>query len=201
MKDIAFIDLEASGLSARSWPIEVGWCFVAGAPEARLIRPAEQWSLDDWSRDAEALHGVAHKTLLKEGGEPKQVCEALLQDALGRRVPQEELGLGAVRAVVDVAGGEAEALNAALADKTVYSDAPDWDGFWLYRLFQAGQVRQRFALHNLGALFDLTPPEKMDALVAEAERVAPRRHRAAPDVLHMRALYELTASQGAATGD
>ncbi len=168
MKDIAFIDLEASGLSARSWPIEVGWCFVAGAPEARLIRPAEQWSLDDWSRDAEALHGVAHKTLLKEGGEPKQVCEA---------------------------------LNAALADKTVYSDAPDWDGFWLYRLFQAGQVRQRFALHNLGALFDLTPPEKMDALVAEAERVAPRRHRAAPDVLHMRALYELTASQGAATGD
>jgi hypothetical protein len=168
LKDIAFIDLEASGLSARSWPIEVGWCFVGGAPQARLIRPAEQWSLGDWSKEAEALHGVSHQTLLKEGADPKEVCEA---------------------------------LNATLAGKAVYSDAPDWDGFWLYRLFQAAHARQRFALKDLGGLFDYAQSEKMDEIVAKAERIAPRRHRAAPDVLHMRALYELAVSEGAAAGD
>lgn len=165
LKDIAFIDLEASGLSARSWPIEVGWCFVAGAPEARLIRPAEQWSLDDWSKDAEALHGVPHAILLKDGAEPKDVCEA---------------------------------LNEALAGKTVYSDAPDWDGFWLYRLFQAGHLRQRFTLNDLGGLFAAAPPEQIDALSAQADRLAPRSHRAAPDALHMRALFELAVAEGAA---
>lgn len=161
-KDIAFIDLEASGLSARSWPIEVGWCFLGEKPRALLIKPAKDWSLDDWNPEAEALHGVAYKTLMAKGADLKKVCEE---------------------------------LNAALAGRQVYSDAPDWDGFWLYRLFQAAQIRQRFTLKDLGNLFHATPSEKMDAILAEAERRAPRKHRATPDVLHMRTLYELVYSQ------
>ena len=34
-----------------------------------------------------------------------------------------------------------------------------------------------------------------EAILAEAERRAPRKHRATPDVLHMRTLYELVYSQ------
>ncbi len=84
-----------------------------------------------------------------------------------------------------------ERLNTVLGGKQVFSDAPDWDGFWLYRLFQAAGIRQTFKLSDLNVLFQSTPPEKMDAYLAEADRMAPRKHRAVPDVLHMRALYEL----------
>lgn len=158
MNNLAFIDLEASGLSARSWPIEVGWCFAGSGPQAMLIKPPEEWSLDEWSTDAEALHGVSHKTILKKGIEPKKVCES---------------------------------LNAALTGKVVYSDAPDWDGFWLYRLFQAAKLRQTFKLSDLSTLFRATPPDIMDAVLLEAAQRAPRKHRAAADVVHMRTLYEL----------
>ncbi len=158
MKDIAFIDLEASGLSARSWPIEVGWCFANGGVKAMLIKPAPEWSLDDWSLEAEALHGISQKMLMDEGVEPKEACER---------------------------------LNSALAGKIIYSDAPDWDGFWLYRLFQAGKMRQRFIVSDLASLLRSVPPERIGPLVAAAELRAPRRHRAAPDVMHMRMLYEL----------
>ena len=160
LKDVAFIDLEASGLSARSWPIEAGWCFAGGAAKAMLIRPHESWSLEDWNPVAEALHGVSYDTLVKEGVPAGEVCEK---------------------------------LNGALAGKLVFSDAPDWDGFWLYRLFQAAKMRQRFIVSDFSSILRAAPPEKLDAYMEEAERRAPRMHRAIPDVLHMRALYELVA--------
>ena len=166
-KDIAFIDLEASGLSARSWPIEVGWCFADGAPQAVLIRPDENWSMDDWDPQAEALHGLSHDVLVKDGVCVKDVCER---------------------------------LNDALAGMIVFSDAPDWDGFWLYRLFQAAKVRQHFVLSDLATVFHQAPPEQVDSFAAEAERLAPRVHRAIPDVLHMRTLYQL-ASAPTVVGD
>ena len=158
LKDVAFIDLEASGLSARSWPIEVGWCFADGAARAMFIRPDEAWSLDDWDKNAEALHGIAYKTLLKDGVAAGEVCNK---------------------------------LNEALAGKLVFSDAPDWDGFWLYRLFQAAKTRQRFVVGDFSSIFRSAPPEKVEACISEADRKAPRTHRAIPDVLHMRTLYEL----------
>ncbi|WP_411818996.1 hypothetical protein ABFZ85_08105 [Hyphococcus formosus] len=162
MEDIAFIDLEASGLSARSWPIEVGWCFQKGKPSAKLIRPANEWSLDDWDVGAEALHGVAYDNLLSKGEALEAVCES---------------------------------LNTALAGKAVYSDAPDWDGFWLYRLFQAARIRQQFILRDLYSLFQSIPDDKMREYIDRVDKEAPRQHRAIPDVLHMRALYSLAASQ------
>ena len=108
MKEIAFIDLEASGLGARSWPIEVGWCFTGGKPQSFLIKPASDWAMEAWDEKAHALHGVARKVLDMQGEELKTVCTA---------------------------------LNAALTGHTVYSDAPDWDGFWLYRLFESGGAK------------------------------------------------------------
>ena len=158
LEDIAFIDLEASGLNAQSWPIEVGWCFLEGAPTAHLVKPDSDWSLDAWDEKAEALHGVSQSVLLKKGLEPEQICLA---------------------------------LNEALKDKKVYSDAPDWDGFWLYRLFKATKIRQAFELSDFQEFFSDMEMDEIDALRNEASRLAPHNHRATDDVLHMRMLHRL----------
>lgn len=158
LKDIAFIDLEASGLSARSWPIEVGWCLAEGDACSFLIKPDADWTLEDWSKEAEALHGLPHDLLLRDGNAPEEVCQK---------------------------------LNDALMGKLVYSDAPDWDSFWLYRLFQSAKTRQSFVVQDLSKLFRTAPPEKLDSIIAAAELKAPRNHRAAADALHLRVLYQL----------
>lgn len=86
-------------------------------------------------------------------------------------------------------------LNAALAGRTVYSDAPDHDGWWLYRLYDAAGMRQSFTLAYLGDLIDpLVPSGAIAALMAEAEERAPHLHRAAPDVKHMQELYRLACN-------
>ena len=162
MTDIAFIDLEASGLSARSWPIEVGWCFAHGDPQAFLIKPAPGWAEDAWDPKAEALHGVSHAQLLSAGAAPATVCAA---------------------------------LNKALCGCRVYSDAPDWDGFWLYRLFQAARVRQAFELCDFHDLFAGLAPDAFRALGAKAAAIAPHCHRATEDVLHMKTLFGLAAAR------
>ncbi len=162
MPEIAFIDLEASGLGAKSWPIEAGWCYGSGKPQAMLIKPDEAWPLDQWDEKAFALHGISYDLLVQSGEAAQDVCEA---------------------------------LNQALAGKTVYSDAPDWDGFWFYRLFQAAGVRQQFSLRDFYDVFKNMPADQLDAIVEKANERAPRAHRAIPDVLHMRALYDLAAAK------
>ncbi len=89
-------------------------------------------------------------------------------------------------------------INETLRGRAVYSDAPDWDGFWLYRLFSAAKIRQQFALHDFAELFAAASPEAFAAAKASADQTAPHRHRAKEDVLHMRALFELA---GAARDD
>ncbi len=85
----------------------------------------------------------------------------------------------------------ANALNHALSGLLVYSDAPDWDGFWPYRLFQAANMRQTFVLTDFREAFSGVTPDAMTAFIAEASRIAPHTHRVGNDVLHMRTLYEL----------
>lgn len=164
MDKVAFIDLEASGLSPVSWPIEVGWCLEAGEPEAHLIQPAPDWPREAWDARAEALHGIPLASLTQSGRPAKEIC--------GR-------------------------LNEQLGGACVFSDAPDWDGFWLYRLFSTGGVRQRFKLVHFADVFDGIASEKIDALIAAAAETAPHRHRAREDVLHMRRVYELARATAA----
>ncbi len=156
VNNFAFIDLEASGLGPASWPIEVGWCFPDGEPDAFLIQPAEDWADEAWDRQAEALHGISQDTLRKNGHRIDRVCEH---------------------------------LNAALSQIDVYSDAPDWDGFWLYRLFSAAGAKQGFELKDFGELLRNFEPAKVSAAIASATKIAPHRHRAREDVLHMKAVY------------
>lgn len=162
MAAIAFIDLEASGLNAQSWPIEVGWCLSDGPAQTFLVRPEAAWDRAAWDKRAEALHGISHATLLAQGEVPQTICDR---------------------------------LNEALADRIVYSDAPDWDGFWLYRLFQAAGLRQTFSLTDFDTVLSGFTEEKIERLIAEATKIAPHRHRAEDDVLHMRVLHKLAASR------
>jgi hypothetical protein len=136
----AFIDLEASGLSAASWPIEVGWAFEQGPARALLIKPHVTWSDDAWSLEAEGLHGVTRADLERNGQSPREV---------------------------------AEAVNAALGGFSVWSDAPDWAGFWLFRLMRP----------LAGA--------REEAALRRAAQISPRRHRAGPDAKHLQAVYAL----------
>ncbi len=160
--EVAFIDFEASGLGAQSWPVEVGWAFVGGASECTLIKPAADWPMSAWDPAAEKLHGIAIDVLRAEGAEPAAVC---------RR------------------------LNAVLGGASVYADAPAWDGFWLYRLFSAARIKPAFELADFGALMRPLVGDGEEALFQEAEAIAPRRHRAAADALHLRTLYDLATSR------
>lgn len=157
----AFIDLEASGLGSRSWPVEVGWAFVNGQSDSFLVRPDPSWADDAWDARAEQLHGISRDTLIRDGVDVKDACLR---------------------------------LNAVFAGAKLYSDAPDWDGFWLFRLFSASGVKQTFALQDFGRLVRPLAGVREEALLARAARIAPRRHRAKDDALHLRTLYRLAAA-------
>jgi DNA polymerase III epsilon subunit-like protein len=62
---LVFLDFEASSLSKRSYPIEVGWVFEDGRSEAHLIRPALEWL--DWDPQAQAIHGIDREELIANG--------------------------------------------------------------------------------------------------------------------------------------
>ncbi len=70
----SFIDVEASGFGAGSYPIEVGVVLADGRTHCTLIRPEEDWV--HWSAEAEALHGVSRDVLLVKG---KSVLTAAMQ--------------------------------------------------------------------------------------------------------------------------
>lgn len=74
-----FLDFEASSLGKRSYPIEVAWVFEDGRSESHLIRPAPDW--DDWDEEAQAIHGIARETLLRDG-EPHDMVAARMIDQL-----------------------------------------------------------------------------------------------------------------------
>jgi hypothetical protein len=81
---LVFLDFEASSLAKRSYPIEVAWVFAEAdgcdvREETHLIRPAPDWI--DWDAEAQAIHGIARDTLLREG-EPLEVVAARMVEVL-----------------------------------------------------------------------------------------------------------------------
>ena len=161
-RQIAFIDLEASGLGPQSWPIEIGWGFVGWGPRAMLVKPADAWSMKAWEKSAEELHQISIDQLLREGKPP-------LEAAL--------------------------VLNAALGGAEVYSDAPDHDGFWLYRLYEAAGVKANFKLLDITNLLAPLAISTPDDLVKRAQAIEPHTHRADQDVRHLMALYDLVLEE------
>ncbi|MEZ2128824.1 MULTISPECIES: transcriptional regulator [unclassified Sinorhizobium] len=78
---IVFLDFEASSLSKKSVPIEVAWVFQDGRSRSALIRPAADWN--DWSSDAEAIHGISRELLFAEGIPVEQIAADMVADLTG----------------------------------------------------------------------------------------------------------------------
>lgn len=74
---LVFLDFEASSLSDRSYPIEVGWVFEDGGRESHLIRPAPEWT--EWDPAAEAVHRIPRELLLTQGSSHDQVARRMVE--------------------------------------------------------------------------------------------------------------------------
>lgn len=85
-RPVAFLDLEASGLHATSYPIEVGWAYVDLAVESMLIRPLPSWGLEDWSLQSERIHNISRDLLIRNGTEAVSVARRLNEALAGRLV-------------------------------------------------------------------------------------------------------------------
>ncbi len=71
----ATLDFEASSLSQKSWPIEIGLAWLDGGEVqtwSTLIRPEQDWNLSDWAPQSAAVHGIT----LEEGSRPWAWCNS-----------------------------------------------------------------------------------------------------------------------------
>lgn len=92
-------------------------------------------------------------------------------------------------------GVEASRASAAIADAlggcAVYSDAPDWDAYWMMRLFAAAGRRMPFVVREFSRLMPALSNDVKAEILRAADARAPRRHRAADDARHLQTLYRL----------
>src|ERR1700674_5615168 len=83
-----FYDCEASSLDGM--PIEIGWAFVDSPSgeirsEGHLIKPPAHWDMKPvWNPDAEKLHGITLRQLLRDGRPPLEIA-ARMNQVLSRR--------------------------------------------------------------------------------------------------------------------
>ena len=143
---IICLDIEASGLGTRSYPIEIAWKQLDGMDEDDfLIDPRTGYNWNDWDDNAANVHGLTQAELYEEGISAKEA---------------------------------ATRLNQRLKGKQVYSDAFEFDYFWISRLFDAAMVRPQFRLLGLEELLNEDDLELYQQLSTQS----PRLHRAMPDV-------------------
>jgi hypothetical protein len=70
-----FLDIEASGLSPRSYPVEVAWGDTeSGEVESHLINPDRVAFWLDWDPASESVHGLSRGYLRRNGEDPAEVA-------------------------------------------------------------------------------------------------------------------------------
>lgn len=82
----AMLDFEASSLSDKSWPIEVGISWIAEGKVqtwSSLIQPDPSWDIADWSPQSEAVHNIPFLSL-KTAPKADLVAMGLIENATGR---------------------------------------------------------------------------------------------------------------------
>jgi len=81
------IDLEASGLAAESYPIEIAWvCAETDRRDSFLIDPESALGWTYWDEYAEELHGIEPELLQREGIPVQLACQRLNQALEGEQV-------------------------------------------------------------------------------------------------------------------
>ena len=66
------VDIEASGLDAAGYPIEVGILLADGGSYSALIKPVDGWEY--WDDGAEGVHGLSREYLMEWGQDLRDVC-------------------------------------------------------------------------------------------------------------------------------
>lgn len=82
MPAIDIIDIESSGLSSKSYPIEVGITLSNGDTYSTLIRPCDGWEY--WDESAAELHGISKEELIEKGKPIDEVCREINELCKGR---------------------------------------------------------------------------------------------------------------------
>ena len=82
----------------------------------------------------------------------------------------------------------AKRMNQQLQNQVLYSDAPEYDGVWLRRLFEAAGVNPEFRVANATKLLYSLHPEYV-RFSKKAREKAGGIHRSACDVSYLVALY------------
>lgn len=164
---ILFLDFEASGLHARSFPIEVGWAIPNGPSKSYLICH-EPWLAQDelWDDYAERhIHHISRDMLRQFGKSPWEVVQSLEADGL--------------------------------RDYAVCADSVTWDQRWLYFLYDAAGVpNNTFQLCDSDSMINLVIEchgSQDHAMKARqlAGRMCPPNHRAEQDARHYAMIVEL----------
>ena len=151
---LAVIDIEASSLDLKGYPIEVGLAFWPAPAEpifgwSTLIHPTDEWRLHGhWSPESAKVHGIRGRDLLAHGRSPPKVAAA----------QNEALGPGAV----------------------AWCDGGPYDAQWIQTLFKAGRVKPVFALGDWHRLASMLGRAFRERTLAALEQ-APARHRARSD--------------------
>ncbi|MFQ3202439.1 hypothetical protein [uncultured Pseudoalteromonas sp.] len=83
MDEFIFLDIEASGLSFSSYPIEVAYASSRGRSGAYLIKPSNQWIENgEWDKTAEQKIHMLSIQLLNEQGMDSRKVACSLNEAL-----------------------------------------------------------------------------------------------------------------------
>jgi len=163
----AFIDVEASGLGPRSYPIEVGLITSTGTMFCTLIVPPEEWARLDavaWDPQAESVHGITRSILTTYG---KPLAEV------------------------------ARELNRVAGGMTLFSDAWGNDYAWLARLFDAADLSMHFQVESSRKLLTEDEAARWGAAKQEViAELKLTRHRASSDAkILQRTLLRLRGGQ------
>lgn len=79
-----FLDIEASGLHESSFPIELALSDDRLDVRSWLIRPHDGWRLEDWSPQAELVHGISWEGLRIDGKPVDRVAMEIALACEGR---------------------------------------------------------------------------------------------------------------------
>jgi len=101
----------------------------------------------------------------------------------------------------------AKRMNEVLAEKDVYTDAADFDGFWCRRLFEAANLKMNINFKEMDFLLEKILPtefwfwvdnKQSITLLKEEARIncKLKAHRAANDVAYLIELYKLAQKKG-----
>ena len=85
-----FLDIEASGFGAGSYPIEVGCALADGRTMCCLVKPQDGWK--HWDAQAELIHHITREQLLRHGLPVDEVVGRLEEALRGQDVYSDAWG-------------------------------------------------------------------------------------------------------------